>query len=77
MVVHLRVILEEHNIQKLKLPTGIPNTVEDLVSIVTETFQLHGKIGLLYQDKHFDFFSVTSTADLYDKATVKVIKKNK
>lgn len=61
MAVHLRVILEEHKIQKLKLPTGIPNTVEDLVSIVTETFQLHGEIGLLYQDKHFDneFFSVT------------------
>ncbi len=77
MAVHLRVILEEHNIQKLKLPTEIPNTVEDLVSIVTETFQLHGEIGLLYQDKHFDneFFSVTSTADLYDKATVKVILK--
>ncbi|XP_073729965.1 uncharacterized protein [Misgurnus anguillicaudatus] len=77
MSVHLRVILEEHNIQKLKLPTGIPNTVEDLVSIVTETFQLYGEIGLLYQDKDFDneFFSVTSTADLYDKATVKVILK--
>lgn len=74
MAVHLRVILEEHNIQKLKLPTGIPNTMEDLV---TETFQLYGEIGLLYQDKHFDneFFSVTSTADLYDKATVKVILK--
>jgi len=77
MAVHLRVILEEHNIQKLKLPTGIPNTVEELVYIVAETFQLPGEIGLLYLDKDFDseFFSVTSTADLYDKATVKVILK--
>lgn len=66
MAVQLRVILQEHNIQKLTLPTGIANTVEDLVSIVTETFQLPGEFGLLYLDKDFDnqFFSVTSTTDL-------------
>lgn len=77
MAVQLRVIIEEHNIQKLTLSTGIPNTVEDLVSIVSKTFQLYGEIGLLYQDKDFDnqFFSVTSTADLHDKATLKVIQK--
>lgn len=77
MAVQLRVILEEHNIQKLTLSTGIPDTVEDLLSIVTRTVQLYGEIGLLYQDKDFDnqFFSVTSTADLHDKATVKVIQK--
>lgn len=77
MVVHLRVILEEHDIRKLTLPTGIPNTVEDLVAVVGESFQLQGEFGLLYEDKDFgnQFFSVTSTADLYDKATVKVIRK--
>lgn len=77
MAVQLRVILEEHNNQKLTLSTGIPDTVEDLLSIVTRTFQLYGEIGLLYQDNNFDnqFFSVTSTADLHDKATVKVIQK--
>lgn len=77
MAVQLRVILEEHNIQKLTLSMGIPNTVEELVSIVTKTFQLYGEICLLYQDKDFDnhFFSVTSTADLQDKATLKVIQK--
>ncbi len=77
MAVQLRIILEEHNIQKLTLSTGIPYTVEELVSIVTKTFQLYGEIGLLYQDKDFDnqFFSVTSTADLHDKATLKVIQK--
>ncbi|XP_043953902.1 uncharacterized protein LOC122820502 [Gambusia affinis] len=77
MAVQLRVILQEHSIKKLTLPTGIPNTVDNLVSIITKTFQLHGEYGLLYQDKDFDnqFFSVTSTADLYDKATVKMILK--
>lgn len=77
MAVQLRVVLQEHSIKKLTLPTGIPNTVDDLVSIITETFQLNGEYGLLYQDKDFDnqFFSVTSTADLYGKATVKMILK--
>lgn len=77
MSVALRVIIEEHDIRKIKLPSGIPNTVEDLVSIIVETFQLHGEFGLLYEDKDFgnQFFTVTSTADLYDKATVKTVRK--
>ena len=77
MSVVLRVILEEHDIRKMKLPSGIPNTVEDLVSIIVETFQLHGEFGLLYEDQDFgnQVFSVTSTADLYDKATVKIVRK--
>lgn len=77
MAVQLRVILEEHDIRKLTLPTGIPNTVEDLVSVVGKTFQIDWEFGLLYEDKDFgnQFFSVTSTADLHDKATVKVIRK--
>lgn len=76
MAVHLRVIIEEDNIKKLTLPV-LPNTVEEVVSIISEAFQLPGTIALLYQDKDFDhqFFSVTSTTDLYDKATVKVIQK--
>lgn len=51
--------------------------VEDLVSIIIEMFQLHGEYGLLYEDKDFgnQFFSVTSTADLHDKATVKMVRK--
>ena len=77
MAAHLRVILEEHDIRKLTLPTGIPNTVEDLLLIIVETFQLDGEFGLLYEDNDFgnQFFSVTSTADLHDKATVKLFRK--
>ncbi|XP_057690566.1 uncharacterized protein LOC130914969 isoform X2 [Corythoichthys intestinalis] len=73
MAVQLRVIMED-DIRKLTLPTGIPNRVEDLISIVRETFQLPGEFRLHYEDKEFNnqFFSVTSTADLYDKATVKI-----
>ncbi|KAJ8359217.1 hypothetical protein SKAU_G00157420 [Synaphobranchus kaupii] len=75
MSVQLQVIIEEHDIWKMKLPSGIPNTVEDLISIIVETFQLHGEF--VYEDKDFgnQFFSVTSTADLHDKATVKMVRK--
>lgn len=76
MAVQLRVILDEHDIRKLTLPTGFPNTVESLLSVVVETFQLDGIFGLLYEDKDFgnQFFSLTTTADLYNKATLKVIR---
>lgn len=60
MAVQLRVILEEHNIQKLTLSTGIPDTVENLLSVVTRTFQLYGEIGLLYQDKYFEYLTCDS-----------------
>lgn len=77
MAIQLRVIIEEDDIRKLVLPSGIPDTVKELISIISETFQLQWELGLLYEDKDFgnQFFSVTSTADLHDKATVKVVKK--
>lgn len=75
MAMQLRVIVTEDDIRKLVLPSGIPDTVEELISNISETFQLQWEIGLLYEDKDFgnQFFTVTSTADLHDKATVKVI----
>ncbi len=76
MSVQLRVIIEENNIRKLTLPTGFPNKVEDLVSEIIQTFQIHGEFGLLYEDKDFgnQFFTLNSTADLEDKATVKLVR---
>lgn len=77
MSVQLRVIIEENNIRKLTLPSGIPNKVEDLVSEIIETFQIHGEFGLLYEDKDFgnQFFTLHSTSDLEDKDTVKLVRK--
>lgn len=65
--------MEEDNIRKLTLPSGIPNTVKDLVSEIIQKFELHGEFGLLYEDTDFgnQLFTLTSTADLGDKATVK------
>ncbi|XP_052441460.1 uncharacterized protein LOC127981440 [Carassius gibelio] len=77
MSIQLRVIIEENNIRKLTLPSGIPNKVEDLVSEIIETFQIHGEFGLLYEDKDFgnQFFTLHSTSDLEDKGTVKLVRK--
>ncbi|KAI4827335.1 hypothetical protein KUCAC02_030737 [Chaenocephalus aceratus] len=77
MSVQLRVIVEEHDIRKINLPSGIPNSIKNLISIITDTFQLNGEFALLYEDKDFgnQFFSVISSADLYDKATVKLVRK--
>ncbi|XP_039885343.1 sterile alpha motif domain-containing protein 3-like [Simochromis diagramma] len=72
----LRIILKEHNIQKLDLPHGIPGTVEELESIVKETFEVDGKFTLHYKDADFgeEYFSLTSTGDIKDKDTLKVVQ---
>lgn len=77
MSVQLRVIIEEHDIRKLIIPSGIPNTVEELVLIIIQTFDVHEEYGLLYEDADSgnQFFSLTSTANLHDKATVEKNKK--
>lgn len=72
----LRIILKEHNIRKLDLPHGIPGTVEELESIVKETFEVDGKFTLHYKDADFgeEYFSLTSTGDIKDKDTLKVVQ---
>lgn len=51
--------------------------MEELVSVISQTFNLQGEFGLLFEDQDFgnQFFSLASTADLHDKATVKIIRK--
>ncbi|XP_060771645.1 uncharacterized protein LOC132882569 [Neoarius graeffei] len=70
----LRIILQEHDIRKLDLPNGIPETVEELESVVRETFKLDGNFTLHYKDTDFgdEFFSLSSTSDIKDKDTIKV-----
>ncbi|OCT86383.1 hypothetical protein XELAEV_18020065mg [Xenopus laevis] len=70
----LRVILGEHDIQKLLLPSGIPNTVDDLLSVIKQSFQLDGHLRLLYMDTDFgQFFTLNSAEDLKDKDSIKVV----
>ncbi|KAF6725094.1 Sterile alpha motif domain-containing protein 3 [Oryzias melastigma] len=71
----LRVIIEETQIHKMHLPNGIPTTVEELLSAVKLHFCLDGNIALMYMDKDFgnEFFTLTSTNELRDKDTLKVV----
>ncbi|XP_076020564.1 uncharacterized protein LOC143011539 [Genypterus blacodes] len=72
---HLRVVLSDHTVQKLKLPCGIPGKVEELHSVVRDTFGISGDFCLHYKDADFgdDFFSLLSTTDIKDKDTIKVV----
>ncbi|XP_054888689.1 uncharacterized protein LOC129361694 [Poeciliopsis prolifica] len=69
----LKVILGESNTEKLTLPNGIPDSLDDLLSKVKDTFGLKTNIRLQYMDKDFgnDFFNLSSTSDLEDLGTVK------
>ena len=71
----LRIILQDHDIRKLDLPHGIPGTVGELESIVRETFGLQENLTLHYKDADFgeEYFSLTSTSDIKDKDTIKVV----
>ncbi|XP_034017420.1 sterile alpha motif domain-containing protein 3 [Thalassophryne amazonica] len=71
----LRIILQDHEIRKLDLPHGIPDTVDELESIVREKFALDGNFTLHYKDADFgeEYFSLTSISDIKDKDTIKVV----
>ena len=61
--------------RKGELPHGIPETVCELESIVRETYGLDGNFTLHYKDDDFEeeYFSLTSTSDIKDKDTIKVV----
>ncbi|KAF3844357.1 hypothetical protein F7725_007520 [Dissostichus mawsoni] len=71
----LKVILGENNIEKLSLPNGIPESLDDLLSQLKTFFGLKGDVRLQYMDQDFgnDFFNLNSTTQLQDLGTIKVI----
>lgn len=70
----LKVILGENNTEKLTLPNGIPESIDDLLNKIKTTFGLQGHLRLQCMDQDFgnEFFNLNSTAEL-DLGTVKVI----
>lgn len=55
----LHVIIQDHIIDKLELPCGVPETVEELESIVQQKYRLEAaKFTLHYKDVDFggEFF---------------------
>ncbi|KAE8289517.1 hypothetical protein D5F01_LYC11219 [Larimichthys crocea] len=71
----LKVILGENNIEKLTLPNGIPESLEDLLGTIKTTFGLKDILRLQYMDQDFgnDFFNLNSTTELQNLGTIKVI----
>ncbi len=60
------------------LPSGIPETVEELHSPVQATFGISRDFCLHFKDADFGnkFFSLLSTTDIVDKDTIKVVHIN-
>lgn len=75
MPVKLRIILKPDDTRKLILPEGIPKTMEQLIDEVRKVCVLNGEFRLQYQDKDFggSLVNLTSTAELEDLTTIKVI----
>ncbi|XP_037621965.1 uncharacterized protein LOC119486148 isoform X2 [Sebastes umbrosus] len=71
----LRVILNPDDTRKLILPNGIPETMEQLMYEVRKVCGLNANFRLQYQDRDFGdaLVNLTSTAELEDFATVKVV----
>lgn len=70
----LRIVLGEESYVKLILPSGIPDSVDNLKFEIQKHCGIEGEFRLQYMDNDFDqFMNLTSTADIQDKGTVKVI----
>ncbi|GAA6231459.1 uncharacterized protein LOC103362161 [Lates japonicus] len=68
-----RVIID-HDLKKITFQNGVLSPVEDLIQVLKEAFSITTDIGLQYKDAEFDdFFTLTSTSDLRDKDTLKVV----
>ncbi|XP_041835912.1 uncharacterized protein LOC121636456 [Melanotaenia boesemani] len=67
-------VLIHHEAKEVTLNSGIPSTVAELVEAIKQHLSIATDISLQYKDADFDdFFTLTSTNDLKDKDTLKVV----
>ncbi|KAF6730037.1 hypothetical protein FQA47_019710 [Oryzias melastigma] len=67
-------VLVNHEARKVTFSNGVPSTVAELVAAIKEQLSITTPITLHYKDKEFDdFFTLTSTEELKDKDTLKVV----
>lgn len=52
-LVQITTILEENNFEKLTLLNGMPQSLDDLLSVIKTAFGLKGDLWLLYMDQDF------------------------
>lgn len=72
--VKLRIILGENNSEKLILPSGIPESVDNLILEIKRQCAVTEDFRLQYMDVEFnEFLNLTSTVDLKHLSAVKVI----
>lgn len=71
----LRVLVNPDDTRKLILPDGIPETMEQLMDEVRKVCGLRRNFRLQNQDRDFGnaLINLTSTAELVDLATIKII----
>ncbi|XP_034468605.1 uncharacterized protein LOC117777772 isoform X1 [Hippoglossus hippoglossus] len=68
-----RVVID-HDIKKITFENGVPSSVEEMIKVFKQAFSITTDIGLQYKDADFDdFFTLTSTSDLKDKDTLRVL----
>lgn len=71
----LLIILGENNALKLTLPSGIPETVDELKVEIENQCGVSEQFRLQYMDTDFDqFLNLTSTSDLKNMDKIKVIR---
>ncbi len=69
-----KIVLGDSDSFKLTLPSGIPKSIEEFKSEIRKQCGVTGDFRLQYLDMDFDdFLNLTSTVDLQDKGTVKVV----
>lgn len=74
MEAKLRVIIDDQ-IEKLVLPSGIPPTVEDLQTVVKNTFEISDEFSLQYLDSEFeDYFTLRNSHQIKHKDTIKIVR---
>lgn len=73
--VSLRIFFNEDDARKITLTSGLPNSVEDLVSEIKTIFGLSQQFRLQYRDADFgnEYVNLVAISDIQDKATLKVV----
>lgn len=73
--VSLRIFFNEDDASKITLTSGLPNSVEDLVSEIKTIFGLSQQFRLQYRDADFgnEYGNLVAISDIQDKATLKVV----
>ncbi|XP_058252314.1 uncharacterized protein LOC131357377 isoform X5 [Hemibagrus wyckioides] len=70
----LLVIFGENNCERLNLPNGIPESLNDLKREIQTQLRVFEDFRLKYKDSDFnDFVNLSSTSDIHDRFTLKVI----